>query len=126
MRIEESLGYPTISWCAADIKSGYAPEQVSPSKPSRPQGSGIDTYPNQEQCNLKLCQRLRRYPPTLANATDAEIQCFQRWPTPTDAARALAKQALSQLSYGPKLHTTLGANKIGRPRYASKRLRIPP
>ena len=44
--------------------------------------------------NLKLRQRLRRYPRTLADATDAEIQCFQRWPTPTDATQGLVRQVL--------------------------------
>ena len=40
----------------------------------------------------KLCQKLRRYPPTLTDATDAEIQHFRRWPTPTDARKWLPKQ----------------------------------
>ena len=56
---------------------------------------------------FKLSQKLYRQPRTLADATDAEIQCFQRWPTPTDASQALAKQALSQLSYGPEILISL-------------------
>ena len=40
----------------------------------------------------KLCQKLRRRQPALANATDAETQHFQRWPTPTDARTSLPKQ----------------------------------
>ena len=40
----------------------------------------------------KLCQKLRPYPPTLTDATDAEIQHFRRWPTPTDARKWLPKQ----------------------------------
>jgi hypothetical protein len=40
----------------------------------------------------KLCQRLRRYPPTFTDATDAEIQHFQRSPTPTSARTWLPKQ----------------------------------
>ena len=42
--------------------------------------------------SFKLCQRLRRHPPTLADATDAEIHHFQRLPTPTDATESLPKQ----------------------------------
>ena len=37
--------------------------------------------------NLKLCQKLRRRPPTLADATDVRTQRFRRSPTPTDAHR---------------------------------------
>ena len=59
-----------------------------------PQVPGIRDLPVAEGGCLKLCQRLRRYPPTLADATDAEIQCFQRWPTPTDATEALVRQVL--------------------------------
>jgi hypothetical protein len=39
----------------------------------------------------KLCQELCRYPPTLAVATDAEVQQFRRWATPTDAAGGVPK-----------------------------------
>jgi hypothetical protein len=42
--------------------------------------------------SVKLCQELCRYPPTLTDATDAEIQQFRRWPTPTDARKSLPKQ----------------------------------
>ena len=35
--------------------------------------------------NPKLCQELRQRPPMLTSATDAGIQHFRRWPTPTDA-----------------------------------------
>ncbi len=44
------------------------------------------------QKHPKLCQKLLRRPPTLADATDAEIQHFRRWPTPTDARNWLPKQ----------------------------------
>ena len=43
--------------------------------------------------SAKLCQKLRRYPPTLADASDARIQHFRRLPTPTDARNSLPKQA---------------------------------
>ncbi len=58
-------------------------------------------YKGRETPILKLCQKLRQRSPTLTDAPDAKTKHFQRWPTPTDASRALAKQALSQLSYGP-------------------------
>ena len=50
-------------------------------------------YKGRETPIPKLCQKLRRRLPTLADATDAEIQHFRRWPTPTDARKWLPKQA---------------------------------
>ena len=39
-------------------------------------------YGSERTQHPELSQKLRRRPPTLADATDAEIQHFQRWPTP--------------------------------------------
>jgi hypothetical protein len=51
---------------------------------------GCDSCPGSAG-HPKLCQKLRRTPPTLTKATDAEIRCFQRPPTPTDARKWLPK-----------------------------------
>jgi len=50
----------------------------------------------------KLCQELRRRPPTLANATDAKTQHFQRLPTPTNARTSLPKQVRYQTAPRPE------------------------
>ena len=59
---------------------------------------GLVTSAGPGECRVrigqsKLCQKLRRRPPTLDDATDAEIQRFRRWLTPTDARESLPKQA---------------------------------
>ena len=56
-----------------------------------------DSHPRSAR-NPKLCQELRRYPPTLTDATDAETQHFQRSPAPTDARKWLPKHRSGSFS----------------------------
>jgi hypothetical protein len=70
---------------------------------------------------LRACQKLRRCPPTLADATDAEIQHSQRWTTPTDARIWLPKQVRYRTAPRPELTLSPVSAKLGscRPPSAS-------
>ena len=70
------------SRCGADQRTASPPNSAK-LKP----GHSVELTPHP-----KLHQRLHRYPPTLADATDAESEHFQRWSTPTDAGLALVRQ----------------------------------
>ena len=72
------------------------------------------SWPRHKASHPKLCQKLRRRPRTLADATDAETQRFQHWPTPTDARTWLPKQARYRaaprpVSQTPSSHYPIGA-----------------
>ena len=84
---------------AGGCQKGLATSHLAEGANARESETGVANAGNEtrycceeQSSELKLCQKLRRYPPTLTDATDARIADFRRWPTPTDARKWLPKQ----------------------------------